>query len=387
MNFDKHIDRTGTHSIKWDYREKLFGKDDIIPLWVADMDFESPPAVKKALKERVEHGTFGYTAESRQFFEGIMQWLAKRHGWEIKREWLHYMPGVIPGLNWTVQTFTNPGDKVVIQPPVYKPFFQAINHNDRQLVENPLKLAEGRYEMDLERLEALIDESTKMLILCSPHNPVGRVWQKDELEKLAKICLRHNLLVVSDEIHFDIVYGNHHHFPIANLDENIREQTITLTSPGKTFNLQGMQSAYAIIPNPELREAFGKTLQQNGIFLNNVMSISAVEAAYNEGEEWLESLLPYLADNLDCLHTYCNAYLPGIQVIQSEGTYLAWLDCRELNFSQESLKAFMVNEAGLALNDGKEFGDQGEGFMRLNYACPKGTLKQALEQLASALNQ
>ncbi len=385
MNFDKIIDRTGTHSVKWDYREKIFGNNDIIPLWVADMDFESPPAVKKALKARAEHGTFGYTIESRQYYEGIIHWLANRHGWEIERNWLHYLPGVIPGLNWAVQTFTNPGDKVIIQPPVYKPFFQAISHNYRETLENPLKLVNGRYEMDFERLESSIDEDTKMLILCSPHNPVGRVWQKNELEKLGEICYRHDLLVVSDEIHFDMVYGNCQHYPFGNLDKKMQERTITLTSPGKTFNLQGLQSAYAIIPNPDLSKAFGKTLQQNGIFLNNTMSITAVEAAYNDGEPWLEALLPYLADNLAYLHKYCEDHLPGIQVIQSEGTYLAWLDCRELNLSQEVLRSFMINQAGLGLNDGKEFGEQGEGFMRLNFACPRPILEKALRQLAEAL--
>ncbi len=386
MDFDRIIDRTGTHSIKWDYREKLFGEQSIIPLWVADMDFESPPAVKEALKKRAEHGVFGYTAESRKYFEGIINWFEKRHNWSIQKSWLHYLPGVIPGLNWVVQTFSGPGDKVIIQPPVYKPFFQAIENNDRKVVENPLVLNENAYSMDLEGLEAAIDAQTKMLILCSPHNPVGRVWQKSELEKLGEICLRNNLLLISDEIHFDLVYDKASHWPIASLNQALREQTITFTSPGKTFNLQGLKSAYAIIPNKTLSNAFGQTLQQNGIFLNNAMSITGIEAAYHHGEPWLNELLPYLEDNKAYLKTFCEENLPGISLIEGEGTYLGWLDCRALKMSQDNLKTFMVQKAGLGLNDGMEFGKQGEGFMRINFACPRSRLDEALKRLAKALN-
>lgn len=385
MTFNDPIDRNGTHSIKWDYREKLFGKHDILPMWVADMDFESPHAVKQALKKRVEHGIYGYTAESSGYFKGIINWLAKRHQWTIDKDWLHYTPGVIPALNWSVQTFTEPGDKVIIQPPVYEPFFNAIKRNNREIVENPLELVNNAYQMDLTALENVIDDKTRMLILCSPHNPVGRVWTKEELIQLGEICLKHNVLIVSDEIHFDMVYGDRQHFPLGNLSEDLKHQTITLTSPGKTFNLQGFQSAYAIIPDQELNERFSQTLRQNGIFLNNVMSITAVEAAYNHGEAWLDELLPYLEENKEFIHAYSQANLPGIHVVASEGTYLAWLDCRDLGLSQEGLKQFMVEEAGLALNDGMIFGKQGAGFMRLNFGCPRSLLEEGLNRLAHAL--
>lgn len=381
------IDRTGTHSIKWDYNKKLFGRSDILPLWVADMDFESPKAVKKALQQRVAHGTFGYTGESFGYYKGILDWINTRHGWSVDRHHLHYLPGIIPGLNWAVQSFTDPGDGVIIQPPVYKPFFQAVQHNNRELKENPLQLVHNHYQMDLEHLESLIDERTKMLILCSPHNPVGRVWTSSELKALGDICVQNGILIVSDEIHWDIVYGNASHYPTANLNDDLKQQTLTLTSPGKTFNLQGLQSAYAIAENPKIREAYWRTLQLNGIFLNNALSITAVEAAYNHGAEWLDSTIQYLDENRQYLIDFAHQNLPGIKVIASEGTYLAWLDCREMDRSQAELNKFFVNQAKLGLNDGAEFGEAGKGFMRLNFACARNTLEQALNQLKDALNQ
>ena len=385
MTVPKPIARAGTHSIKWDYRQKLFGRADVLPLWVADMDFESPQAVREALQERVAYGTFGYTAESRGYFESILSWIEQRHGWSVKKHCLHYLPGVIPGLNWAVQTFSQPGDGIIIQPPVYKPFFQAVQHNDRTLKENPLKLVDNHYQMDLEHLESLIDERTKMLILCSPHNPVGRVWQRAELEALGALCVKHNILIVSDEIHWDITYGGAEHHPTANLSKALQQQTLTLTSPGKTFNLQGLQSAYAIAENPEIRRAYWRTLQQNGIFLNNALSIAAIEAAYQDGGPWLDEVTAYLSENRQFLIDYCERYLPGIAVVASEGTFLAWLDCRGLALSQDDLNHFFIHEAGLGLNDGAEFGEAGRGFMRLNFACPRSTLEQALNQLYKAL--
>ena len=384
-NLPRVLDRTNTHSIKWDYREKLFGSGDILPLWVADMDFESPAAVKKALRERVAHGTFGYTGESYAYYKGIIEWVKNRHGWSVDRHNLHYLPGIIPGLNWAVQTFTQPGDGVIIQPPVYKPFFQAIEHNGRMIKENPLQLVNNHYQMDLEHLENLIDDRTRMLILCSPHNPVGRVWTEEELARLGDICLRHNILIVSDEIHWDIVYEGAKHFPIANLREELKQQTLTLTSPGKTFNLQGLQSAYAIAEHPPIKEAYWHTLQQNGIFLNNALSITAIEAAYNHGEEWLDATCQFLETNRQLLVNYVDQHLPGIRVVKGEGTYLAWLDCRDLGLTQDGLKKFFVDQAKLGLNDGAEFGEQGKGFMRLNFACGRDTLEQALTQLKAAL--
>ncbi len=386
-NLPLAIDRTGTHSIKWDYNKKLFGRSDIIPLWVADMDFESPPAVKEALQKRVAHGTFGYTGESFNYYKGILDWINTRHGWSLERHHLHYIPGVIPGLNWAVQTFTDPGDGVIIQPPVYKPFFQAVQHNNRELKENPLLLLDNHYQMDLEHLESLIDERTKMLILCSPHNPVGRVWTSSELKALGDICIQNDILILSDEIHWDIVYSDASHFPAANLSDDLKQQTLTLTSPGKTFNLQGLQSAYAIAENPEIRQAYWRTLEQNGIFLNNALSITAIEAAYNHGAEWLDSTIQYLYENRQYLIEFVEKDLPGIRVTASEGTYLAWLDCRGLNLSHDELNNFFVEKAKLGLNNGAEFGEAGKGFMRLNLASARDTLEQALNQLKEALNR
>lgn len=384
--FDQPIQRTGTHSIKWDYRRRFFGQEDVWPMWVADMDFASPPEVQDALMARAGHGIYGYTGESRAFYDGLLGWLQERHGWTVDKEWLKLVPGVIPALNWCVHAFTAPGDEVIIQPPIYPPFYSCVNNNDRRVVENPLRQdAEGRYRMDLDHLESQIGPRTKMLIFCSPHNPVGRVWSEEELQALGALCVKYGLVLVSDEIHFDLVWSAARHRPMATLAGDIQARTVTLSSPAKTFNLQGLQTGFAVIPDPALRQAYAKVLERNGIFMQNVMSLAAIAAAYQHGAPWLEALKAYLADNRRHLEAAVET-LPGIRLTPAEGTYLAWLDCRELGFdTQDALRRFFIEQARLGLNDGATFGEAGNGFMRLNYGCPRSTLDEGLHRLREAL--
>lgn len=384
-HFDQPIDRTNTQSIKWDFNQEFFGNADLLPMWVADMDFETAPAVKEALKERVAKGHFGYTKESEAYYEGILQWMQQRHNWPIQKDWIHYVPGLIPALNFCVQAFTNPGDEVIVQPPVYKPFFTAVANNDRTVLKNPLTFNNGHYQMDLDALKQKITSRTKMLILCSPHNPVGRVWTKGELQEISQFCLDHNILLVSDEIHMDIVYTGHQHTPVASLSEAIAQNTITLSSPGKTFNLQGFQTGYAIIPDSQLRQTFAQIMEQNGLFINNILSMKALESAYNQGAEWLDALLVYLENNLNFLDEYLQDHLPQIRMAKPQGTYLAWLDFRELGMEADELHDFLVHQAGIGLNSGTFFGEEGAGFERLNFACPRPTLEKGLDLLKKAL--
>lgn len=381
-NFDQIIDRYNTHSIKWDYTEKIFGYKDILPMWVADMDFKVPDEVTQALKSRVDHGIFGYTMESKEYFEGLINWWKKRHNWDIEKEWLQYTPGVIPGLNFSVQAFTNPGDKVIIQPPVYQPFFSAVTNNNRQLVLNPLKYSDQTYTMDLNDLEKKIDDQTKMMILCSPHNPVGRVWTQRELEELVDLCARHKLILISDEIHFDIIYSGNKHIPTASINDNAKNLTVTLSSPGKSFNIQGLHNAYALIANEDLRNTFKKTVSKSGIFLNNTMSITAGEAVYQYGEPWLDELLEYLEANRDFAINYIFEEMKRVYPIKPEGTYMLWLDFRKSGYNHEKVDELLLKKAKVGLNTGSMFGDEGENFQRLNFACPQQKLEEGLEKMA-----
>lgn len=385
-NFDQPIDRTGTHSVKWDYRQKIFGNEDVLPMWVADMDFPAAPAVSKVLEERAAHPIFGYSVPSEELFNSVINWYQKRHNWPIQKEWLAYVPGVMPGINYAIQEFTKPGDEIVIQPPVYPPFDKSIKNNNRLVINNPLTLEDGLYKMDFDDLTAKISKDTKMLLLCNPHNPVGRVWTRKELEQLGRICVENNILVISDEIHDDIIYSGNQHYPIAHLSEQLAQITITLSSPGKTFNLQGMQMGYAIIPDQAIKKRFRDRLERNWVHLYNPLTIEATTAAYEEGEEWLDDLLTYLEQNRDYLVDYVQKNIPGIDVIVPDGTYICWLDCRALELPQEKLRNLMTNNAKVGLNDGLSFGKGGEGFQRLNFACPGSTLEEGLKRIDEAVN-
>ncbi|PWI54172.1 MalY/PatB family protein [Sulfoacidibacillus thermotolerans] len=387
MNFDEIVERIHTGSLKWDGLEALFGEKNLLPLWVADMDFRAPEEVISALHTRVEHGVFGYQAPQEELDQAIIDWWNTRHHFAIERDWLVHCPGVVPSLSLSVQTFTDPNDSIVIQPPVYPPFFKVIKENGRLAVNNPLQLIEGQYKMDFDHLAQQFEKGAKMLILCNPHNPVGRVFNREELDTLGKLCEHYGVTVLSDEIHGDLVYPPHVHTPFASVREEFLSFSITFAAPSKTFNIAGLHASYAIIPNPTLRKTFIKALDRLGLRMQNVLSSAAMQAAYRFGAPWLNELLVYLQDNLIFLQHELQSRLPEITMQIPQGTYLAWLDCRKLGLSTDELSTFMVRQAGLALNSGAAFGIEGEGFMRLNIACPRSTLQRAIDQLEHAVKQ
>lgn len=385
-NFDTLIDRTNTNSIKWN--REILPEDcrDAIPLWVADMDFASPPEVRAAILERASHPIYGYTNRSEEYYRSFIEWMKRRNNWEIQKEWIVFSPGVVPALNIAVLAYTHPGDKIIIQPPVYYPFASAILNNGRQLVENPLIIRDGRYTMDFDDLEKKIDSHTKLFILCSPHNPVGRVWTTDELSRLVDICAERDIVIVSDEIHSDILVETSVHHCTSTVSDNAAAITVTFTAPNKTFNLAGLQIANAIIPNARLRRAFEQQVSNLGLNLANIFGMVAQEAAYGKGEPWLEELLTYLRGNYDVLKHFLSERIPSIKVFPLEGTYLPWLDCRALGLDDNQLHDLFLKDAKLWLDDGTMFGTGGSGFMRLNIACPRSVLIRALEQLEKAVH-
>lgn len=384
-SFDKVIDRKGTKSVKWDYLKDFFGRDDILPMWVADMDFLSPAPVIDEIRKRAEHGVYGYTGFPDSLYAAISDWMAERHCWSIRRDWITFSPGVVPALNIAILSFTKPGDGVVIQSPVYRPFFDAIENNGRTLARCPLRLENGRYMMDFAGLEDSFKSGAKMAILCSPHNPVGRVWDRDELKRFGELCVKYNVIIVSDEIHCDIVYSGAKHVPIASISDEIREKTITCIAPSKTFNIAGLSTSAVVISNSGLFSKFTQTLNSLGISGGNVFGITGAEAAYRYGGEWLDELLGYLEGSLDFLIRYIDERIPGISVVKSQGTYLAWLDCRSLGMDRKQLVNFMLDKARVGLNDGTEYGIDGEGFMRLNFACPRSILEEGLMRIENAV--
>ena len=398
--FDEEHDRKGTCSVKWefiqrgedllhwDHTDACFGPDRILPMWVADMDFRCPDAVVEALIARAEHGIFGYTAPTDPFYLSVANWMERRHGWKIDPSWICLTPGVVPALNMLVRTYVSQGDSVLIQPPVYYPFHKAIENNDAELVLNPLLYEDGKYRMDLADLEAKCgDPKVKMAILCSPHNPVGRVWTKDELVEFGKICIDNNVLIVSDEIHGDLIYPDYIFTPLAIINDDFAQNSVICTSPSKTFNLAGLQTSCIIIPNQDLRVRFQKTLQANGLFGISIFGMVALQAAYDHGEEWLAQVLDYIGGNLEYLEKYVAEHIPEIDVITPEGTYLVWLDCRRLQLDKWELKKLMLEEAKVYLDEGFIFGPEGEGFERINIACPRPILVEALDRIRRVIGR
>ncbi|MGE5486162.1 MAG: MalY/PatB family protein [Ignavibacteriales bacterium] len=384
-DFDRVINRYNTASEKWDGVQSQFGEKDLLPMWVADMDFSVPEPVTEALRKRVEHGVYGYTRRPDSYFEAIVDWMERRHGWAVRREWICHSPRVMTALSCIVQSFTQPGDKVVIQSPVYHPFARVVLNNGRRLVRNQLLFENDRYSMDLDDLRESLDSGAKMLILCSPHNPVGRVWTRDELEELGDICLEHNVLVISDEVHADIVFKGHVHTPFASVSEEFSQNTMVCTGPSKTFNLAGMCTSNVIIPNEDLRQAFLTTMDRNNLLFADSLGLVAAESAYRYGEEWFEQLLEYLRQNLEFLTKYISKNIHGIKVIEPEGTYLVWLDCRGLGMDARDLERFFLKKAGVAMNQGYIFGPGGEGFVRMNIACPRSLLLEGLRRIEEAV--
>lgn len=383
-NFDEIIHRENTACYKYDLREKYFGTKEILPMWVADMDFRTPDFIVDAIKKRVEHEVYAYTYRTDSIYQSVINWLYKRHQWQVKKEWIGFSPGVVPALNMAVLAFTAPGDKIIVQSPVYFPFYSAVKDHDRQLVVNPLVLNNGRYSMDYEHLKLQIDNQTRMLILCSPHNPTGNVWRKEELEALVTICIENNILIISDEIHADIIFSGHKHVPTAKLSAEIAEHVITLMAPSKTFNFAGLATSYIVASNPKHFERLNGMNEKLHLGSGNIFGGVALEAAYNHGDEWLRQLIAYLEKNITFSEEFINNELPGIELIKPEATFLLWIDFRKLNLKGKTLTQKMIEKAGLGLSDGRLFGTDGEGFQRMNIGCPASLVKQALVQIKNA---
>lgn len=386
INFDEIIDRKNTNSLKYDFAKRRGKPEDLLSLWVADMDFKVPPKVLDAIHERVEHGIFGYSEVQEEYFEAIYGWMKKRHNWTVENSWLVKTPGVVFALAMAVQAFTEPGDGVMIQQPVYYPFSEVIEDNDRIIVDNTLCLGEdGKYHIDFEDFERKAEQNrVKLFFLCNPHNPVGRVWTREELERLGEICIRRNILVVSDEIHHDFVFRGQH-LVFADLSEELKNRTITATSPSKTFNLAGLQVSNIFIASPQLRRKFRRQVGAAGYSQLNTLGLTACEAAYRYGEEWHDQLMKYLSDNIAFIRDYLKEEIPQIRLIEPEGTYLIWLDFRELGLTEREREALIVTKAGLWLDSGAMFGTSGEGFERINIACPRSILAEALKNLKKAI--
>lgn len=386
-DFDEIIERRGTDSVKYDQISEYYEQADLKPFWVADMDFRTPDFIVAALKKRLEHEVFGYTVPSETYFQTIQRWIDYKHDWSIDKEWLTFVPGIVKGIAYVLQCFTAPGDKVIIQPPVYHPFRLVPENLKREVVYNPLKLVDGHYEMDFEQLEQVIDEHCKVLILSNPHNPGGVVWSKNTLRTLANICNKHRVLVISDEIHAEMVYTSFKHYPFASVSEEAKACSITFMAPSKTFNIAGIISSYAIVPDAKLRETFYGFMSAGEFNCGNVFAYVATEAAYTYGAEWLQQMRNYVWENICFVDNYCKNHLPQIKAYKPQASFLVWLDCRELKLPQAELVELFEKKAGLALNDGAMFGPGGEGYMRLNVGCPRALLSEAMDRLAKALKE
>lgn len=386
-DFDKIINRYNTGSVKWDLAKEKFGNSHVIPMWVADMDFEVANPISEAIKKRATHGIYGYTIKSESYYEAVINWMRNHHNWYIKKDWIVYTSGIVPALNYIIRTYSNPGDEIIIQTPVYHLFYSSVKNNGCTMVENPLIYDNGNYIMDFKDLKRKITNRTKMLILCNPHNPVGRVWSKTELIELGHICIDNNILVISDEIHFDLIYKGNEHTVFASISEEFAQNCVICTAPSKTFNMAGLQVSNIIIPNDKLRNLYNITLENNAATGINSFATVALEAAYNEGYEWLQQLMQYLEENLNFLMEYFEKRIPKIKVIKPEGTYLVWVDCSALNMSMHELQEFFVNTAKVGFNDGILFGVASASFQRINIACARSVLVEALQRIEVEVNK
>jgi cystathionine beta-lyase len=385
INFDLEIPRDGSNSVKHDGRAAYFGTADVLPMWVADMDFASPVAVTKALADRVGHPLYGYSFYPESAYNALINWLKKRHNWEVQREWIMMAPGVVPSLFASVMAFAKEGESVIVQPPVYFPFFSAVTTNHRRLIENPLRLVDEHYEIDFEHLEKCAADGARLMLFCSPHNPVGRVWSKQELSELLRITRRFDITIIADEIHADLIYPGERHITLSSLAGE-SDNVITTVAPSKTFNIPGLGLSSIITSNAAHRQALKQTFETLHATSTNPFSIAAFEAAYLGGEEWLDSLLIYLKGNRDFVNDFVSQHLLKIKTIPSQGTYLMWLDCRNLELTDVKLREFFVHKAKVGMNPGITFGRNGSGFMRLNIATPRHKLAEAMEKIKQALN-
>lgn len=386
-NFDEIIDRRHTDCYKYDRLQEVFGTTDVLPMWVADMDFRTPDFIFEAIRKRSEHPVLGYTSLPADYFTVIAQWIEKLHQWKVKEEWLGFLPGIVPGLSFGVQCFTQKGDEVIVQPPVYHPFIHVVEKNDRKLVYNPLKAIGGRYEMDFDDLERKITDKTKLLILCNPHNPGGRVWDRATLERLAEICVKHKITVISDEIHSDMALCDNKHIPFASLSDAAADITVTYMAPSKTFNMPGLITSYYVISNPALRRQLSTFMSKNDVGGGNIFAYQATMAAYRQGDEWRKQMLDYIQGNIDYVMGFLKENIPQIKPMKPEASFLIFLDCTGLGWSDEELPKFFVQNAKLGLNDGRMFGPGGDQHMRMNIGCPRSIVAQAMEQLKKAIKK
>jgi len=379
-NFDKIVNREKTASVKYDLRKAYFGKADVLPMWVADMDFETPDFIRNAIMERAKHPIYGYSIREGEYYQSIVDWLKRRHNWEIHKKWIVHSPGIVPALNFSVQTFTKPGDGIIVQPPVYFPFFMAIADHGRKQLENQLLFDGQSYSINFEEFEEQAKQA-KMFFLSSPHNPVGKCFTKEELLKMGEICLANDVLIVSDEIHNDLILPGYKHIPMADLSDELAEITITCIAPSKTFNLAGLATSSVIIKNKELRTKFSKTIADLHLGNGNLFGTVASQTAYTHGDQWLDELMAYLNSNFQLLDSFLKEEIPQLKLIKAEATYLAWIDFSATGLTDEEIKSKLIHEAGLGFSHGAIFGKGGEGFQRMNLAAPRTTVQNALENL------
>ena len=387
-NFDEIIDRSGTNSSKWEPEvlKELFGEPDLMPFWVADMDFKVAEPIVEAIVKAAQHGIYGYSNRPASYYQAIIDWTERRFGWKLEKEWIEYTPGIVPAVNYAIQAFCMPGDNVLIQQPVYYPFANAINNNGCHVVSNDLIFDGEKYNMDIKDLEEkLKDPKTTMMILCSPHNPVSRIWSREELKKVAQLCLENEVLLISDEIHNDLVFSGYKHTIFGLVGDEYLNNLIVCTAPSKTFNMAGMQSSNVIIPNSSLMRRFRRVLERNSIGSQNPLSIVSLEAAYKHGEEWLEQLLEYLEGNIQFIDEYMKNNIPKARMIKPQATYLAWIDFSAYVDEGSKIEELMAKKGKIAMDGGTWFGSQGAGFMRLNFACPRELLRQGLDRMKLAI--
>ncbi|MEN2720441.1 PatB family C-S lyase [Capnocytophaga sputigena] len=383
-NFDEVVCRKHTDALKLEALAPRWGRTDLLPMWVADMDFKTPPFIVEVMKKRMECEVFGYTARPESWYEAIISWQARRHQWTITKEMISFVPGVVPALAMAVQAFTERGEKVMIQQPVYNPFAQVVRNNHRELVNCPLDLKDGQYHINFEVFEEKI-KGCKLFLFCHPHNPGGRVWTREELQKVAAICAQNNVIIVADEIHADLTLPPYQHIPFATVSEEAAQNSVVFASPSKAFNMAGLATSYAVIANPTLRRRFESYVEGNELAAGNVFAFNTVVAAYNKGEEWLQQMLNYVQGNVDEVIHYIEKYIPQLKVIVPQASYLVFIDFSALQLSQKEIVALCTDKAHLALNDGAIYGEEGKGYMRINLACPRSVVKQALIQLKEAV--
>lgn len=386
-NFDEKVEREGTSCVKYDLRKEVFGRDDVIPMWVADMDFKTPDFIIDALKKRIDHEVCGYSFRSPEYFSSIASWFKTRHHWPVKEEWILFSPGIVPALNFCTLAFTSPGDSIIVQPPVYFPFFSAVESHGRKLLHNRLREKNGKWTMDLDFLESLKEGDARMIIISNPHNPVGRVWTEEELTGLAAICNEKKILILSDEIHCDLALPGFKHIPMASLSDETASGTVTLVAPSKTFNLAGLSTSSVIIPDPELRKSFSRVVENLHVGNGNIFGTAASIAAYRNGSRWLDELIGYINGNISLVMDFCSKRIPQIVPVRPEATYMIWLDCRNSGIDAKDLQQFFVSKAGVGMNEGSVFGPGGEGFMRMNVATTRTTVANSLEQIERAFSE